>query len=112
MNATKLLALADLLEARQGLSPDYDQTVFTHSCGTPACALGHWACAHPDTWGWKDGIPFLRSSPECSVFRAATLEFEVSFAEALLLFGSTPCVLRDTAEQAATFIRKFVEVRA
>jgi hypothetical protein len=93
-NLLKLAAIldaADALHAERG-EPAYDQTQFSHPCGTPACALGHWGHANPATWkfqsmGWwrhVDALPIHH-------FDGAELDFELSAAEASELFGMWGC---------------------
>lgn len=46
-----ILDKADALHAEKG-EPAYKQAAYAHASGTPACALGHWAAAHPER-GWR-----------------------------------------------------------
>ena len=49
MNKTNILKLADHIER---LEPEeYDQRVFEHDCGTPACIAGHAALCSMRGWG-------------------------------------------------------------
>lgn len=115
----RLLKLADILdtadaEHRKRGEPTYDQGVFASSCGTPACALGHWAAAHRRRWYFEDrwGIsalirPVLIRTEETGI-AAAESEFQVSVREVLELFDTDGCGNARTAKQAARYIRRFV----
>jgi hypothetical protein len=99
----------------------YDQTCYVHKCGTPACALGHWAVFNPARWGiTKRHMPFLRGVKSADVQEVASQEFAlesrslndwVDFYQADELFGGEGCGNAMTAKQAATYIRKFVKKR-
>ena len=108
MNAEKLLKLADILDAaheahqRKG-GPGYNQARYTHECGTPACALGHWAAAHPERFA-----AILRESPHISPLYLAELEFDLTHEQASELFDADGCGEATTHKQAAEYIRDFV----
>ena len=118
MNAEKLLKLADILDAaheahqRKG-GPGYDQRRYTHSCGTPACAFGHWAAAHPDRFEIiHRAFIRLREPRELQLLHPsaiATMEFDLTYGQALELFGVDGCGGATTHKQAAEYIREFVE---
>lgn len=108
----RLLEAADLVEN----SATYDQNIYVHSCGTPACVLGHYAMAHPEDWGWKwdRPIPFLRSA-KCGFLRDEGYNakeadyFGISLGEIDLLFNTDGCDNAGTdGKKAAAFIRDFV----
>src|SRR5262245_31017735 len=86
--------------------PTYDQTVIHHECGTPACALGHWACANPDRWIMKSYTCFMRGS--YSPRTDAMNEFALNMSEYDELFSSYGCGRAKTAKAAADYIREFV----
>ena len=104
MNKQRLLELADILdradaehEARG--EPGYDQERYTHNCGTPACALGHWMAANPE---------FMRRNKPGFIIEKAKLEFDLDYGGADDLFGPVGCNGAKTAKQAADYIRDFV----
>lgn len=113
MRTDLLLELADILERaddehRARGEPTYRQAAWLHPCGTPACAGGHWAAAHPERWDFNtSGAPFLREHPLDTV-SCAMHEFGISFLEALELFDLNGCGGAKTAKEAAAYIRKFV----
>ena len=118
----RLLRLADILDAAddaahiQQHEPTYDQQRYVHQCGTPACALGHWAAANPDRWyigldSLGDAHIFCRSNDSLDLDEASCLEFSLSSREAVRLFGLSGCNHARTAKDAATFIRSFVRSR-
>ena len=103
----RLLKLADVLDTadaehkRKG-EPTYSQIYFNHSCGTPACALGH-ACA----------IPAIRRAgmSERDYLRSVEV-FCLSNGQWHELFDSFGCGEAKTAKQAARYIRAFVRRRS
>ena len=124
MNAEKLLRLASILDAaheahqRKG-GPGYNQGLFTHPCGTPACAFGHWAAAHPDRFTTTPCGPVsLREGPDreplsftmlgFNSLRLAALEFDLTYEQASELFSADGCGDATTHQQAAWYIRNFV----
>lgn len=118
MNAEKLLELATILDKADALhreheEPAYSQRIYYHRCGTPACALGHWAAAHPDTWvTWHEdplsGYPTMRFNNQSSCSRRVMLEFDLEEDESDELFNSDGCGNAKTAADAAAYIRAFV----
>jgi hypothetical protein len=85
----------------------YDQRSFEHSCGTPACALGHYAYHTPSRWLWnKYGIQPLNSR---GILAQAIDEFYLdNYHEKNELFGSSGCGGAKTALEAAKYIEEFV----
>lgn len=79
-------------------------------CHTPACVLGHYALAHPETWEIREEEePRLRSSPSYGEpLSDAAHYFEISINEAIIIFSASGCNNACTGAQAAEFIRKFV----
>lgn len=110
--ARRLLKLADILdvadaEHRKKGEPRYDQGMLAHRCGTPACALGHWAFQNRRRgWELRDGSPLLQGRPAGTWATAA--EFGISSVEDAQLFSSFGCGRASTAKAAARYIRKFV----
>jgi hypothetical protein len=115
----RLLKLADILdvadaEHRARGEKVYDQSNFVHqSCGTPACALGHYA-AYSRRWElepsrWGDIVPQLKNAPPSDfIDQQVRAEFGIDFGEFRELFGVDGCGGAKTAKQAAKYIRKFV----
>lgn len=113
--ADLLLELAEMLDRadeehlKRG-EPTYRQRYLLHPCGTPACALGHWAAAHPER-GWRlQGL-----GPEAGLYQdgkfaaaAAATEFGLTDVEVEELFGFRGCGNAKSAREAARYIRKFV----
>lgn len=113
MNKELLLELADILdradaehEARG--EPGYDQERFAHSCGTAACALGHWAAAHPERWSINPTRLTLHSRTCADALEGAKIEFGLAPSQVYVLFDSDGCGGAKTAKQAADYIRAFV----
>lgn len=117
----RLLELADILDAAPEKRPDgrrrYNQEYYIHPCGTPACALGHWAASRPERWRFVHAFPFLRESDhgevpvvdwyDCSQ-QDAELDFAITPREAHELFDGDGCCEAQTAHEAAAYIRAFV----
>lgn len=116
----RLLKLANILDTadaahRKRKEPTYSQYEFTHDCGTPACALGHWAAANPRRWYFEGSLyPQLRNagSPYTSPLDDACDEFSIDSDETQELFDVGGCGNARTAKQAAKYIRAFVKRRA
>lgn len=112
----RLMQLAQILDAS---SFRYTQRMYRdpegeQGCGTPACALGHWAYHNRDRWVWEgfDG-PWLPEcmgtfSPACT---SAMQEFDLTACQFLELFGVHGCNRAQTARDAAEYIRAFVTRR-
>jgi hypothetical protein len=119
VGAERLLKLADILDAadalhRENKEPRYNQEAFIHPCGTPACALGHWAAANPRRWRTDEEIGmfrwvYLRANSSDEPLEDAGQEFGISPGEASELFDHDGCGAARTGKQAAKYIRKFVE---
>lgn len=104
-NFTNLEALATVLDT----ASSYNQRWFTHSCGTPACALGHWAASRKSK-GLKlrDGMVLYPQRFNGSIQYAADIDFDISLKEANELFELDGCGNAQTAAEAAAYIRKFI----
>ena len=87
----------------------YRQAVFTHNCGTPACAFGHYAAAHPRRFAFSkaDGWPIAKATLKSGI-DAAKKEFCLCEEQALELFGSIGCGHARTALEAAKYIEGFI----
>ena len=110
----RLLQLAAILQVADEVhvhrrEPTYDQQKYTHACGTPACALGHWAAANPESWVFECGVPVGRTNG--SRWNQAAIDFHLSSQEYEELFGPFGCGLPKTAKSAASYIREFVARR-
>lgn len=131
----RLLKLAGILdtadaEHRKKKEPVYNQMSMDHLCGTPACALGHWAFNNPRRWRYErialPAVSWMDSKvPEfyvevCLKARQSGSAWRLSFSEAANDFGITDmqadelfsgegCGNARTAKQAARYIRKFVK---
>jgi hypothetical protein len=117
----RLLALAAILDtadARHAAKrePKYRQTKFAHTCGTPACAGGHWTQHSSgrleliDT----DGFGSFRIRDQTGAVRTVDAfrpEFSLSHQESVELFGADGCDYARTAKEAAEYIRRFVRRR-
>lgn len=111
----RLLDLAAILDSADAIHLErgeraYDQEVFTHPCGTPACALGHWAAAHPESWVFHCGVPVGLTTG--SRWNQAAMDFFVDEEEYEELFGAFGCGFAQTSKDAASYIREFVSRRA
>lgn len=107
---SKLLELAEILEKADALhkkrgEPTYDQSKTFHSCGTPACAWGHWLAAKKQNserrhWGLA--------------YDMVSGEFGITTDEVHDIFGPCGCGWLDsdspyiTSKDAAAYIRGFV----
>jgi hypothetical protein len=102
---TALLLLADMLdkadeEHEKRGEPTYDQTAFAHSCGTPACAIGHWMAAE----GRQPPIP--RAEDYARLMDV----FEINVVDWAFLFGGRLPFW--SGKRAARNIREFVRMRS
>jgi hypothetical protein len=111
----RLLVLAGILDRadaahRRRKEPAYDQTRVTHSCGTPACAGGHWdASPQGVAIGRRAGGSVYRTyGREVSVLPWTTV-FALTDNEEYSIFGHRGCGGARTAKDAAEFIRAFVK---
>lgn len=117
MNEERLNELADLLDTVDEIhilrgEPTYDHSSYRHPCGTPACALGHWAAAHPERWTFDDRIPLLWEEfreDDSGVYDDESIEFGISDKQSLELFGSFGCGNAQNGKEAAAYIREFIK---
>ena len=109
-----ILDTADQLHGQRG-EPTYDQQRMTHPCGTPACALGHWAEARRDLWtiDVSLGAPLYvhRQTQTYGYVEGAVEDFALTEDDAEELFGEKGCGGAKTAMQASAYIREFVRKR-
>jgi hypothetical protein len=114
LGARRLLKLATILDTADALhrkrgEPTYNQEDYAHSCGSPACALGHYAA---NTRGFKLDRQWYEYFREDKLFTwdcGADEEFGLSYSEAMELFYYNGCGEAKTAKQAAKYIRSFVK---
>lgn len=115
----------------------YDQTVYSHPCGTPACAWGYWeysdksrfkrlakaagypkediadAVAHWHEASWPVGVPEdeLRICQLHIGVYHSQKEFALESGDVVRLFGGYGCDGAQNGKQAAAYIRNFVKER-
>lgn len=118
MNKKRLLLVAKAL--RESPNPaDFIMRRFGYDCGTPACALGHYAFR-------KDLQKIFKLNRSGYVARtvngkdingiedpAVLKHFGITPEQTQLLFnGSSGCGCAETADSAAVYIERFVEEHA
>lgn len=131
----KLAGILDTADARHRMKKErvYGQMDIAHPCGTPACALGHWAFNERRRWRYQintythdhlaDGsaptapvvfavvqLKTRRPQGDCGyLFEDAINDFGITTKQAYELFDIDGCGDARTAKQAARYIRKFVK---
>jgi hypothetical protein len=117
----RLLKLADILdvadaEHRKNNEPAYDQCSVGHPCGTPACALGHWAAANPRRFIWNPraeeeggSVISYKPDPSAGFYEMGSREFDLTSEQSTELFDGDGCGDARTGKAAARYIRKFVK---
>lgn len=117
----RLRSLALIVAAEK----NYDQGAFSHSCGTPSCALGHWAAHNRSRWTRTSAVePMLNKIPlnipgipdptwASRSVQSGVHEFALSGKrEWDELFGVTGCGGAGTDNAlAAAYLRKFARRR-
>lgn len=103
--------LVGILRAAQGRGAFYQQGRFFREirrgglgetlCGTPACALGHWAAATKPEEEWLSYCQGI----------GCQIDFALTDTEDGTLFGASGCDYAETPGQAADCIERFVTVR-
>lgn len=110
----RLLNVAKAL--RESKNPeDFTMGSYGHECGTPTCALGHYA-SRPDLqnkfiltkYGRFTDVNGDYTRFECSL---VLRHFQISYLDAEMLFGPDGCWRAQTAIEAALFIETFVADR-
>lgn len=91
----RLLRAAEIVEK----AGNYDQGLFYHECGAPACVLGHYQHATNKLTRWQ--VRYFDSD--------IADHFGISSSEMHELFAHLGCGNAKTGKQAAEYIRKFVE---
>lgn len=105
-----ILDTADELHAAKG-EPTYQQSAYLHPCGTPACAMGHWAAANPDRWHIEPQDRSVNSIIGLPYVEAVRQEFFINPSEEIDIFGMFGCDDALSAKDAAAYIRAFVARR-
>ncbi len=114
--AHKLLNVAKAL--REGAPENFDMAFWGHtdyakSCGTPACALGHYASRRDLQKSLKLGKMneiLLNNNHSCrDAFAKSCDIFGITVVEAGKLFDTDGCGNADTNKAAARYIEKFVK---
>jgi hypothetical protein len=118
MNKERLLNVAKALRGsknpRAFTMKTYVWGGIGHPCGTPACALGHYASRRDlqdfiEIGGQKRLIS-LKNGQTVFYDDAAVLDhFDIGWEEANELFGHSGCGGAETVEEAAAYIERFVE---
>jgi len=108
----KILFTADEKHS-QNDEPEYDQGRYMWPCGTPACALGHWAAANPKRWklkrtGYSEKVPLLREKTTNDPIEDAAKEFGLDYNEVSELFDGDGCGWARTGREAAIYIENFI----
>lgn len=107
----KLAAILDTADAQHKAKGErtYRQSIFTHACGTPACALGHYvANTRRGDWSMSRTAVLFGGEP-LHDFVPVSAEFGISEDEAMRIFSTFGCDNAKTAKQAARYLRKFVK---
>jgi hypothetical protein len=109
------------LALRESPAPDrFTMVMWGHPCGTPACALGHYACRPDlqDTFAlfWQRPNPLLglliqgkRFITSEIVWGAIGEHFGITADEVTRLFGLLGCNGAKTPEAAIAYIEQFVD---
>lgn len=105
---SKLADRLDVVDAEREAAglPGYSQAHYTHPCGTPACALGHYPEVTP-RWKWVNSVPRMVKSGSY-VTLDAQKEFSLTAKEVYETFSADGCDGAKSGKEAAKFIRRFV----
>lgn len=109
-----ILDAADAEHKKKG-EPTYNQNATVHPCGTPACAIGHWAVNNKRRWHVNPDFVVYKPLATDDHFAgldfiaAAEKEFGIGFNQAEELFNERGCGNARTAKAAARYIRKFIK---
>jgi hypothetical protein len=112
MRADRLLLVAKAL--RESPDPsDFTMDIYAHSCGSPACALGHYAHRRDlQDKVFLSEFGFLRPARgrhiDFNAFRWAQKHFEIEKRAVDELFDAGGCGNAQTALEAALYIEDFV----
>lgn len=118
MNKERLLNVAKAL--REGKPEDFSMRNYGNACGTPACALGHYASRRDlqerfelaDRYDIAGG--HIEADGRAVYFdgRAVLEHFDISSEDAETLFGEAGCGYAKTNVVAAAFIEQCVSDNA
>ena len=114
MRKDRLLNVARAL--RESKNPeDFDMGMYGHACGTPACALGHYAARedlqHTFTLDAVNDSILVGEDWVGFDSRDVRDHFGITPSEALELFEAEGCAGAKTAIEAAEFIERVVAER-
>lgn len=113
MNAERLLNVVRAL--RESLAPElFDMELYVHECGSPACALGHYAMRpdFQDDFTIQGGnIRYQGAFCFWNAHDAAARHFDITKDEAKELFDDDGCGGARTIDEAADYIVAFVEIK-
>jgi hypothetical protein len=118
MNKERLLKVAKAL--RESRAPDdFTMERFGNHCGTPACAMGHYAARRDLQRTFRFGKAYL-AAPRPTLLYAKTDKcayidheevldhFGITYGQSDQLFGPHGCGNAQTANEAANYIERFV----
>jgi len=125
MNSERLQLVARAVA--EGDGPEINMNVFFNDCGTPGCAIGHYAARKDlqseyesaDTFVQRtDGVAFPAKYLSviedgfifmyAGIFQDFAKHFDVTHAEATGLFGSSGCNKAKTKEEVVDYIENFI----
>ena len=108
MNKERLLNVAKAL--RESPNPDaFTMRTIAHPCGTPGCALGHYAARRDLQDAFNlDHAGYLTSISDESPFETELKHFGISEEQEDELFGAWGCADAKTPLAAAEYIERFV----
>lgn len=122
MNAERLLNVAKALRECTGPEDDFDMNTFVHGgCGTPACALGHYA-ARTDLQSFLHVVQ-VNAIDKYFCMRLVNDDLDLDFVETILdhfdidndqfheLFSCDGCGHARSRAAAAEYIERFVAER-
>lgn len=111
--ARRLLKVARAL--REGKRRSFNMESYANECGTPACAIGHYASRRDlQRYFSLSELGSLLCGDEAVGFDdyEVTSHFGISIDEAYELFDAAGCGAATTPIAAARYIEKFVKERA
>lgn len=111
MNKKQLLRVARAL--RESPNPElFTMNDYTHPCGKPACAFGHYAFRTDlQHVFWIDDTTHCVTAGHSDLDYVARAHFDLTQDELDELFGTRGCGNAVTAIEAAQYIERFVEER-
>lgn len=96
---------------KEGVESHFTMRIWGYACGTPACALGHYAHRRDLQQAFKLEYCLVtaRSTDYGSVSRRAMDHFGITDIEYCTLFGSNGCGDAQTRDEAVAYIEEFIE---